>query len=289
MSSAADAPFAATWIGSPLRGAFRLLSYLLLTLVLLPFHLLALAFRITPVVRWMPVFYHRTVCTILGIKVKVNGTRSTVTPTLYVCNHVSYLDIEVLGGLIPGSFVAKAEVATWPFFSTLAKAQRTIFVERRSSKASNSRDEMLQRLNTGDNLMLFPEGTSSDGTRVLPFRSALFAVAQLRRDDRPIVVQPVAISYTRLDGIPLGRYWRPLFAWFGDLDLVPHLWQMVCLGETEAVVTFFPPIDIDQLGDRKKLADYCFRQVSSGVQAANSGRPELLPSLAEPASAGPRP
>ena len=136
---------------------------------------------------------------------------------------------------------------------------------------------MMRRLNTGDNLMLFPEGTSSDGTRVLPFRSALFGVAQLRRDDKPIVVQPVAISYTRLDGIPLGRYWRPLFAWFGDLDLVPHLWQMVCLGETEAVVTFFPPVDIDRLGDRKKLAEFCFRQVSLGVQAANSGRDELLP------------
>jgi len=289
VSSAADAPVAATWIGSPLRGAFRLLSYLLLTLVLLPFHLLALACRITPVVRWMPVFYHRTVCTILGIKVKVNGARSTVTPTLYVCNHVSYLDIEVLGGRIPGCFVAKAEVATWPFFSTLAKAQRTIFVDRRSAKTNNSRDEMLRRLDTGDNLMLFPEGTSSDGTRVLPFRSALFATAQLRRNDRPILVQPVSISYTRLDGIPLGRYWRPLFAWFGDLDLVPHLWQMVCLGETEAVVTFFPPVDIDRLGDRKRLAEYCFRQVWAGVQAANSGRPDLLPPLDAPALAGPRP
>ena len=281
------------WIGSPLRGVFRLVSYLLLTIVALPFHLIALALRIRPVVRWLPVFYHRMVCVILGIKVKVNGQRSTVMPTLFVCNHVSYLDIEVLGGRIPGCFVAKAEVATWPFFSTLAKAQRTIFVDRRSSKTSNSRDEMLKRLDTGDNLMLFPEGTSSDGTRVLPFRSALFAVAQLRRDDKPIVVQPVAISYTRLDGIPLGRYWRPLFAWFGDLDLVPHLWQMVCLGETEAVVTFFPPVDIDRLGDRKKLAEYCFQQVSSGVQAANSGRPDLLPSLdlpsLDPAATAPRP
>ncbi len=281
------------WIGSPLRGVFRLVSYLLLTIVALPFHLVALALRIRPVVRWLPVLYHRMVCVLLGIKVKVNGQRSTVMPTLFVCNHVSYLDIEVLGGRIPGCFVAKAEVATWPFFSTLAKAQRTIFVDRRSSKTSNSRDEMLKRLDTGDNLMLFPEGTSSDGTRVLPFRSALFAVAQLRRDDKPIVVQPVAISYTRLDGIPLGRYWRPLFAWFGDLDLVPHLWQMVCLGETEAVVTFFPPVDIDRLGDRKKLAEYCFQQVSAGVQAANSGRPDLLPSLdlpsLDPAAAAPRP
>lgn len=265
------------WIGSPLRGAFRLLCYLLLTLALLPFHLLALALRITPVVRWLPVLYHRIVCVILGIRVRVHGQPSKATPTLFVCNHVSYLDIELLGGLVPGCFVAKAEVATWPFFSTLAKAQRTIFVERRSSTASTSRNEMMKRLDTGENLLLFPEGTSSDGTHVLPFRSALFAVAQLRRGDSPIVVQPVAIAYTRLDGIPLGRYWRPLFAWFGDLDLVPHLWQMVCLGETEAVVTFFPTVDIDQFGDRKKLAEYCFNQVSFGVQSANSGHPELLP------------
>lgn len=271
------------WIGSPLRGAFRLASYLLLTLLLLPVHLLAVSLGLRAVVNRLPVLYHRMVCVILGIRVRVYGKRSDVTPTLFVCNHVSYLDIEVLGSRVPGSFVAKAEVATWPFFKTLAKAQRTIFVERTSAKTSVSRDEMMKRLDTGDNLMLFPEGTSSDGTRVLPFRTALFGVAQLRRDGKPIVVQPVAISYTRLDGIPLGRYWRPLFAWFGDLDLVPHLWQMVCLGETEAVVTFFPPVDIDQLGDRKKLAEYCFRQVSSGVQAANTGRFELLPPPAEAA------
>ena len=248
------------WIGSPLRGAFRLLSFLSVTLVLVPIYFVVLALRIRPVIRWMSVAYHRFCSIILGIKVRVHGQRSDVIPTLYVCNHVSYLDIFVLGGLIPVSFVAKAEVATWPFFSTLAKAQRSIFIERSSGKTSHSRDEMMKRLNTGDNLMLFPEGTSSDGTRVLPFRSALFSVAQLRRDD-----------------IPLGRYWRPLFAWFGDLYLVPHLWQMVCLGETEAVVTFFPPVDIDKLGDRKKLCEYCFREVSGAVQAANSGRYELLP------------
>ena len=265
------------WIGSPLRGAFRLASFLLLTLLLLPIHTLARALGLRSVVNRLPVFYHRIFCVILGIRVRVHGKRSDVTPTLFVCNHVSYLDVEVLGSLVPGSFVAKAEVATWPFFKTLAKAQRTIFVERTSAKTSVSRDEMMKRLNTGDNLMLFPEGTSSDGTRVLPFRTALFGVAQLRRDGKPIVVQPVAISYTRLDGIPLGRYWRPLFAWFGDFDFVPHLWQMVCLGEAETVVTFFPPVDIDQFGDRKKLAEFCFRQVSSGVQAANTGRYELLP------------
>src|SRR5215467_15065087 len=100
------------WIGSPLRGAFRLLSFLTLTLVLVPPYFLATALRINPVVRWAPVVYHRIVCIILGIRVRVHGKRSDVTPTLFVCNHVSYLDVEVLGSLVPGSFVAKAEVAT---------------------------------------------------------------------------------------------------------------------------------------------------------------------------------
>ena len=84
------------WIGSPLRGAFRLFSYLLLTLIMLPIHLLATVLHVRPLVRWMPVAYHRTVCTILGIKVRVNGRRSSVTPTLYVCNHVSYLDLSLI-------------------------------------------------------------------------------------------------------------------------------------------------------------------------------------------------
>jgi 1-acyl-sn-glycerol-3-phosphate acyltransferase len=100
------------WIGSPLRGAFRLLTFLSVTLVLVPIYFLILALRIGPIIRWMPVAYHRLVCIILGIKVRVHGERSDAIPTLFVCNHVSYLDIVVLGGLIPVSFVAKAEVAT---------------------------------------------------------------------------------------------------------------------------------------------------------------------------------
>src|SRR5471032_217001 len=94
------------WIGSPLRGTFRLVSYVTLTLVLLPIYALALLLRVQPVIRWMPVVYHRTVCFILGIRVRVHGVRSDVTPTLFVCNHVSYLDIEVMGGW--------CRAASWP-------------------------------------------------------------------------------------------------------------------------------------------------------------------------------
>jgi 1-acyl-sn-glycerol-3-phosphate acyltransferase len=266
------------WIGSPLRGAFRLTCYISLTLVAVPISLLATAMRIQPVIRWMPVHYHRLVCFIMGIKVRVRGTMSPARPTLFAINHLSYLDIEVLGSLIPGSFVAKREVSTWPFFSWLAKLQRSVFDERKAHATHKSNDEIKRRLQAGDDLILFPEGTSGDGTYVLPFRSSFFAAAQVRRKDgKPIPVQPVSISYTRLDGIPLGRHWRPFYTWFGDMELAGHAWQMAGLGEVEVMVNFHPPVDIDQLGDRKKLALYCQQVVSEGVAASNSGRFEKLP------------
>jgi 1-acyl-sn-glycerol-3-phosphate acyltransferase len=264
-------------IGSPARAVLRITAYALLTLPLLPVQAL-LNVVCKPAARWLPVYYHRLVCLILGLKVRVRGTMSPARPTLFAVNHVSYLDIEVLGSLIPGSFVAKREVSTWPFFSWLAKLQRSVFVERKAHATLKSNDEITRRLQAGDDLILFPVGTSSDGTYVLPFRSSFFAAAQVRRKDgQPIPVQPVSICYTRLDGIPLGRHWRPFYTWFGDMELGGHAWQMAGLGEVEVMVNFHPPVDIDQLGDRKKLSAYCQQVITEGVASSNSGRFESLP------------
>ena len=98
-------------------------------------------------------------------------------PTLFLSNHVSYFDITVLGALIDGSFVAKSEVAGWPLFGMLAKLQRTVFVVRRQGQAGAQRDAVAERLTRGENLIVFPEGTSGDGTRALPFKSSLLAAA----------------------------------------------------------------------------------------------------------------
>ncbi len=264
-------------IGSPARALLRIIVYAALTLPLLPVQLIGVL-AIPPLARWLPVVYHRAVCWILGIKLQVNGRMSRTRPTLFVVNHVSYLDIEVLGALIPGSFVAKKEVSTWPFFSTLAKLQRSVFVDRRMTATKDGQNQMLQRLGDRDNLILFPEGTSGDGTRVLPFRSALFAVAQVKdRSGKPITVQPVSLSYTRLDGIPLGRHWRPFYTWFGDMELAPHAWQMAGLGEVEVIVNFHQPVSLADFADRKALAEYCHKVVYEGVSASNAGRLELLP------------
>ncbi len=203
---------------------------------------------------------------------------------------MSYTDITVLGSLIAGSFIAKAEVARWPFFGWLAKLQRTVFVDRRMRSTQLQRDAMTARLAAGDALILFPEGTSGDGNRVLPFKSALFSAAERMQAIVPIVVQPVSIAYTRLDGMPLGRLLRPFIAWYGSAELAPHLWVMLGLGVVEVVVEFHPPAFIADCGSRKALARYCYLRAAGGMASALAGRPQPMPPppravAAEPAAA----
>ncbi len=258
-------------MGSPLLGLFRLIVYLLWTALALPLQAVAVWLKLS-LRRQLPLVYHRTCIRLLGIRLKVYGKRSHDRPTLFVSNHSSYLDIMILGGLIPGSFVAKAEVATWPFFGLLAKLQETVFVDRKVGSAREQRASLLQRLEAGDSLILFPEGTSSDGNRTLPFKSALFAVADLRIGDVPLTVQPVSVSATALDGIPLGRMMRSLYAWYGDMALLPHMWRVAGAGQITVVVQFHPPLTIESMGSRKALAERCWRQVADGVAMANAGR-----------------
>ena len=260
-------------LGSPVRGGLRLAVYLLWTLLLVPVQGLAIALR-SPLRHRIPRLYHRVCAAILGIGIVVRGKRAADGPVLFVSNHSSYLDITVLGSVIPGSFVAKSEVAGWPFFGTLAKLQKTVFVERKArAGVEKQRDELGARLDAGDSLILFPEGTSSDGNRTLPFKTALFAVAARRIGDRPLTVQPVSIAPTRLDGIPMGIAFRPYYAWYGDMDLAPHLWTVFTLGRMTVEVEFHPPVTIEGFSSRKALADHCQRAVAQGVERAVSGKP----------------
>lgn len=258
-------------MGSPLRACLRLVVYLLWTGLMIPLQALAMALRL-PLRTRIPRVYHGVCARLLGLRIVVRGRRSTDRPTLFVCNHLSYLDITVLGALIEGSFIAKSEVGSWPLFGLLAKLQRSVFVDRRAANAQSHRDSLQSRLEAGDSLILFPEGTSSDGNRTLPFKTALFAAAGLEVGGRPVTVQPVSVAAIALDGIPLGRMLRPLYAWYGDMDLVSHIWSMIGVGELTVEVEFHPPVTLPALGSRKALADHCWRTVAHGVAAANAGR-----------------
>ncbi len=268
-------------MGSPTLRLARIALYLLWTLSLMPVQGLGLILR-RPWAGTLPVLYHRWCCRILGFRIRTIGAPTSRRPVLFASNHVSYTDITILGSLITGSFVAKAEVAGWLLFGWLAKLQRTVFVDRRVRSTRSQRDAMMARLAAGDALILFPEGTSSDGNRVLPFKSALFSAAEAMQAIEPVVIQPVSIAYTRLDGIPLGRLLRPYLAWYGTAELTPHLWRMIGLGTVEVVVEFHPPISFADCGSRKALARYCYGCVASGVAAALSGRPQPVPEPPRP-------
>jgi lyso-ornithine lipid O-acyltransferase len=262
-------------MGSPTLRLTRLALYFAWTLSLLPVQAVGLVLGC----RWthaLPVFYHRWCCRILGFRVRSVGNPTAERPVLFVANHVSYTDITILGSVIAGSFIAKAEVADWPFFGWLAKLQRSVFVDRRVRSAATQRDAITDRLSAGEALILFPEGTSGDGNRVLPFKSALFSAAQ-PNDIPPVIVQPVSLAYTRLDGMPIGRLYRPFFAWYGAVDLAPHLWSMVSLGMVEVVVEFHPPTFLSHCGSRKALAGYCYARIAGGVAGALFGRPQPMP------------
>lgn len=261
-------------LSSPTRATARLLVYVLGTLFLIPFQALLVALRLGYAQRF-PCVYHRYCCRVFGFDVQQLGTVSTARPVLFVSNHTSYIDIPVLGSLIDASFIAKAEISDWPFFGWLARLQRTVFVDRRGRKVAGQRDEIVARLAAGDSLVLFPEGTSGDGRAVLPFKSALFAVAETAEGAPPLTVQPVSITYTRLDGLPLGRALRPYLSWFGDMTLPPHLFAMLGLGRVTAEVMFHPVLDQAAYPSRKALAEACRQIVAAGVeQARRAGAPD---------------
>jgi 1-acyl-sn-glycerol-3-phosphate acyltransferase len=258
-----------------LRATAILAVFLIVTLAAMPVQWLFIKLRL-PAARTFPGRYHRLVCTLFGIDIRIAGKPVTGEGVLLVANHTSWADILIFSAATPLSFVAKAEVARWPFFGTLARLQRTVFVEReRRSTTGEARDVIRERLIAGEALLLFPEGTSHDGNRVLPFKSALLGAAEaVLASGQHVAVQPVSAAFTSLHGMPMGRENRPLFAWYGDMEMMPHLWEAILAGPIEVVVQFHPPLSLDEM-DRKTLAIRARQVIQAGVSEALQGRTHL--------------
>jgi 1-acyl-sn-glycerol-3-phosphate acyltransferase len=225
-----------------------------------------------------PNHFHRFLCRLFGVRITVIGEPVRDRGVLLAANHTSYLDILIFSSVLPVSFVAKSEVKDWPFFGLMARLQESVFVERtRRSQTGEVRDVIRERLAAGDALVLFPEGTSNDGNHVRTFKSALMGAveAELGRDAEGriqyVPVQPVSVSYVGFYGMPMGRENRPLFAWYGDMELVPHLWECVQAGPIDVVIEFHPPMSVDLAGGRKALAAKAEAIVRRGQARALAG------------------
>lgn len=273
-----------------IRFVLTVIALVALTLVLLPFQLIGIAFGLR-LQRIIPHLYHRIFCAMIGVRIRELGRRSLEAPVLILSNHVSWLDIAVISALAPVVFIAKSEVAGWPVFGWLAKLQRSIFIERgRRHKTGAATQEIAGRLLGGDAVVLFAEGTSSDGARVLPFRSALIgAVHQAlgaSTHHAAITVQPLSLAYVGFRGVPMGRTLRDRVAWYGDADLMPHFIGILSAGAVDVTVTWGDATAYDMSADRKHIArdaeTAVRRMTAASLRGPSPGQPPITPAFVQP-------
>jgi 1-acyl-sn-glycerol-3-phosphate acyltransferase len=259
-----------------LRAFLVLSAFFAFTFPLMPLQLLFLKTG-SRYARTFPHWYHRQVCKLVGIRLNVEGKVAAEQGVLLIANHVSWLDITVLSAVAPVSFVAKQEVATWPFVKWLAKLQRSVFVDRnRRVEVGDKANEILERLAGGDHIVLFAEGTSSEGNSVVPFKTALFAAAKPQGGaamGANVSAQTLALTYPRIYGLPICRRGRHVIAWYGDMDMASHAWRLLGLGPIDANIRIGPAVPLDQFADRKALARYAEDKVRKDVVALLRGPP----------------
>ncbi len=208
--------------------------------------------------------YFKGLLFIFGIKIKTFGIPEKKR-TIFVSNHTSYLDILILGSNVEGLFVAKSEISTWPVINKLCKLANTIFISRRKIFSTKEQIGIINsKLKNGFNIILFPEGTSNDGNKVLPFKSSLFSITE-RPENKNFCVQPISITYSRLDGIPLNRMFKPFFAWYGNMDLLPHAWKFLGMGNCEIKLHYHKSLKFDEFSSRKEFSNYCYHIISKQV------------------------
>lgn len=213
-----------------------------------------------PVTPHITQFVCRNAFRILRIGYRTTGTLMR-GPGAVVANHASWLDIFTLNARKRIYFVSKAEVAAWPGIGWLARATGTVFINRDRREARAQKQIFEDRLQAGHKLLFFPEGTSTDGIRVLPFKSTLFAAFFADGLRQEMQVQPVTVVYRAPDGADPRFY-----GWWGDMAFGPHLLRVLAAPRQGAVeVVYHPPVAVADFADRKALARYCEDAVRAGL------------------------
>ncbi len=231
-----------------------------LQMIVLPFHKGDKAYSV-------PRFWHKGICAIMGLKTEIRGTPVSGRQIIYISNHLSYLDIPVIGSILKASFIAKEDIAHWPVIGFLAKVQQTAFISRNSAKAKTVANALDKMVKDGKSLILFPEGTSTVGTSVLPFKSSLFSLAQ-PKDMAPVSIQPFVLELIDANGEALTPKTRDYYAWYGDMDFSPHIWIFLQTRGATVRLTFLDVITPEAGQDRKDLCKLIETKISSGLTGA---------------------
>ncbi len=243
-----------------ISSSFKLVMIVLIVACAAPFQAIFRLFHLK-LAHILPVLVHRAATRIMGIRIEIRGDPPRQQPTLVVSNHISWLDIVIISSVQPFSFIAKAEIEKWPIFGVLAKLQNSIFIDRqRRTATAKANHAIAERLRNGDAVVLFAEGTTGDGIRLEPFRSSLIGAAHTMFKQDPEIknqisvdIKPLAISYTKRNGLPITKRDRPQIAWYGDMELAPHLWAFLKSGTLDVTLSWGEAIPLLSTTDRKSV------------------------------------
>ena len=238
------------------RAVWRGAAILLVTALLIPVYLLARLLPGRQPDRWVAGFWGGLLLRLCGVKVEIHGA-PMAEPGALVANHVSRLDILTLAAAAPTHFVSKSEVAHWPVVGFIARIADAEFIERRPAQAREHEARLAKRIKDGDLLCFFPEGTSTDGLVVLPFKTTLFEIFS----KTGAKAQPVSLKYTPPAHLP-----RRFYGYYDDLSFGDSAGAALGRSVGGVVrVTFHPPVDPADFPDRKRMAAFCEAQVRSAA------------------------
>ncbi len=213
-----------------------------------------------------PLLFYKMIQVITGINIdfdasKLNKKNSGV---LYIANHVSWFDIICLGTLLNARFIAKKEVANMGIFGFLAKLSNTFFIDNENKNKIIEYNQLIQKnLQNGENFIIFPEGTTSDGNGIMDFKSSMLECAFDKNSQ--INIQPISICYSKLNNIPMGIYLRRNIAWVGDTSMVAAMANFLKSGKITVDIIFHELVSIKNFENRKELAIYCEKQILTGL------------------------
>lgn len=249
------------------RALLKFVAFTFVTLCIVIVQSVILVFHRGRYAYVVPKIWQKLVCFIFQIRVRVEGHICTQGQTFFVSNHISYLDIPALGSVVKGSFIAKRDVATWPVFGRLSVLQQTLFISRDRKDAAQGKRMLSAALAQKKNLIVFPEGTSTEGVSVYPFKSSLFSIA-LQEEAQGLFIQPITLKIDRINGrTPETQAVRDIYAWHVNMDmgLGPHLWRFAQSRGAQIRLVFHPPVTTKDYSDRKTLAKHCQNAVSMGL------------------------
>ncbi|MEK6671869.1 MAG: lysophospholipid acyltransferase family protein [Nitrospirota bacterium] len=251
---------------------YKLLNLFILNLLFLLLGIVVMAIsplsqRSAKIKAFCSMLWARVMCRTLGIHISIDGHHKDTIRGFTVCNHVSYLDIIVIGSIRPSVFISKHEVKDWPLLGWLARLGGTIFIDRKSKKAALAAlAELEKMIDRNINIVLFPEGTTSDGYVLKEFKSTFFNLPVKARI--PVIL--VSIKYTHISGKPIGQSEMDNIAWYGDMKLLPHVWNILGHRRIDVTLFFNPAIHElitgpDAAGARKLLSSLSYDSIKHGL------------------------